>query len=111
MNEVIETLSNAFKELRSDRGGREYYIRSEECESAEREMDIAEQAFEECRDRLAETDQETLSSYLDAMARYHFEEEQRAYSQGMADAALLMDGLGLLRHGTRATDILERIRK
>ena len=110
MNEVMDTLTAAFKELRSDRSGREHYICTEECLEAEKDMAEKEKAFEVCQEQFSEEQRQCLTSYLDSMARYHFEEEQRAYMQGMVDAVLLLGGSGLLKHDSNVEEIIDRIR-
>lgn len=111
MNEVFETLSGVFESLRNDTGGREYYIQSEECKIAEKKMNAAEKAFDACREKLPESDYESLTEYLDAMAHYHFKEEQRAYYQGLVDGVMITDGLGLLRENKRVKEFLDKIAK
>ena len=109
MNEFMDVLATAFKELRSDRGGRKFYVRSSECQEAEKDMEEKENGFALCSKQLSEEQHQCLTSYLDAMARYHFEEEQRAYTQGMVDAVLMLDGLGLVKCDSSIDEIIKKI--
>lgn len=109
MNEVFETLSSAFESLCNDRGGREYYVQSEECRDAEKVMNALEKEFDACKKTLPEDMYDCLTEYLDAMAQYHFKEEQRAYYQGLVDSVMIMGGLGLLRENIRVKKILDKM--
>ena len=40
---------------------------------------------------------EFLENYMDIVDHAHFQEEQRAYYQGMVDAMQIFDGLGILK--------------
>ncbi len=46
MNEVFETLSNVFEELRSESEDREYSVQTEETKAASRELKKKQKAFE-----------------------------------------------------------------
>lgn len=93
MNEVFETLSDVFEELRSESEDREYSVQTEEAKAASRELKKKQKAFEAYLTKLSKVDREFLEDYMDAVDHTHYKEEQRAYYQGIVDAIQILDGL------------------
>jgi hypothetical protein len=85
MNEVFETLSDVFEELRSEAGEREYSVQTEDVKTAGRELKKKNREFEKYLSNLSASDREFLEDYMDAVDHVHYKEEQRAYYQGLVD--------------------------
>ena len=49
---------------------------------------------------------EFLEDYMDIVDHAHFQEEQRAYYQGMIDAIQIFDGLGILKKRNKVKELL-----
>ena len=97
MNEVFETLSDVFEELRSESEDREYSVQTEEAKAASRELKKKQKAFEAYLSKFAERGQGVLEDYMDAVDHAHYKEEQRAYYQGFVDSIQVLDGLGIIK--------------
>ena len=85
MNEVFETLSDVFEELRSESEDREYSVQTEEAKAASRELKKKQKAFEAYLSKLSKEDREFLEDYMDTVDHAHYKEEQRAYYQGIVE--------------------------
>ncbi len=101
MNEVFETLSDVFEELRSESEDREYSVQTEEAKAASRELKKKQKAFEAYLSKLPKGDREFLEDYMDAVDHAHYKEEQRAYYQGFVDSVQVLDGLGIIKKRIR----------
>jgi len=111
MNEVFEILSSVFEELRSESGNREYSVKMEKAEKAERELKRKNKAYEKYLLNQSEKDREFLESYMEVVDHAHYEEEQRAYYQGLVDGIQILEGLGIIKKGIKVKELLERIRE
>lgn len=58
MNEVFETLSDVFEELRSESEDREYSVQTEEAKAVSRELKKKQKAFEAYLSKLPKEDRE-----------------------------------------------------
>ena len=101
MNEVFETLSDVFEELRSESEDREYSVQTEEAKAASRELKKKQKAFEAYLSK--------LPGYMDAVDHAHYKEEQRAYYQGIVDAIQILEGLGIIPKTAKVRELLRRI--
>lgn len=93
MNEVFETLSNVFEELRAEARKREYSIQTEEAVNANATLKRENEAFQKWFSSLNDEDRTCIENYLNAVEHAHFQEEQRAYYQGMVDVIQILMGL------------------
>ena len=94
MNEVFERLSDVFEELRSDAGEREYSIQTEEAKKADKELKKENREYEKFLSDLSTEQRNFLEKYMDIVDHAHFQEQQRAYYQGIVDAVQILAGLG-----------------
>ena len=90
MNEVFERLSDVFEELRSDAGEREYSIQTEETKKADKELKKANREYEKFLSELSAEQRNFLENYMDIVDHAHFQEQQRAYYQGIVDAVQIL---------------------
>ena len=109
MNEVFETLSDVFEELRSESEDREYSVQTEEAKAASRELKKMQKAFEAYLSKLPKEDREFVEDYMDAVDHVHYKEEQRAYYQGIVDAIQILEGLGIIPKTAKVRELLRRI--
>lgn len=111
MNEVFETLSDVFEELRSDDQEREYSVQTEDAKKANQELKRKSKAYEKYLSRLSAEDREFLEGYIDTIDHAHYKEEQRAYYQGIVDGIQLLEGLGIIQKSAKVKELLEKISK
>ena len=111
MNEVFETLSDVFEELRSESEDREYSVQTEEAKAASRELKKKQKAFKAYLSKLPKEDRELLEDYMDAVDHAHYKEEQRAYYQGFVDSVQVLDGLGIIKKRIRIKEFLQKFSK
>ena len=95
MNEVFEKLSDVFEELRSEADEREYSIQTEETKKADKELKKANREYEKFLSELSAEQRIFLENYMDIVDHAHFQEQQRAYYQGIVDAVQILAGLGI----------------
>lgn len=111
MNEVFERLSDVFEELRSDAGEREYSIQTEEAKKADKELKKENREYEKFLSDLSTEQRNFLENYMDIVDHAHFQEEQRAYYQGMVDVMQIFDGLGILKERNKVKEVLMHIKE
>lgn len=109
MNEVFETLLGVLEELRSESGGREYSVQTEDAQKAEQELKKKSRAYEKFLLSQTEKDRRFLEDYMEALDHAHYKEEQRAYYQGIVDAIQILEGLGMIPRTAKVKKLLERI--
>lgn len=109
MNEVFETLSDVFEELRSESSDRKYSVQTEDARKAEKELKNKNKVFEKYLNELSENDREFLEDYIEAINHAHYQEEQRAYYQGMVDSIQILEGLGIIQKSIKVKELLKRI--
>lgn len=108
MNEVFETLSGVLEELRSESGGREYSVQTEDAQKAEQELKKKSRAYEKFLLSQTEKDRRFLEDYMEALDHAHYKEEQRAYYQGIVDAIQILEGLGMIPRTAKVKNCLRR---
>ena len=96
MNEVFEKLSEVFEELRSEADEREYSIQIEETKKADKELKKANREYEKFLSEISAEQRNFLENYMDIVDHAHFQEQQRAYYQGIVDAVQILGGLGIV---------------
>ena len=107
MNEVFETLSDVHEELRSETGGREYSVETEDAKKAGQELKKKSRAYEKFLLSQTEKDRKFLEGYMEAVDHAHYKEEQRAYYQGFVDSIQVLDGLGIIKKRMRIKELLK----
>ena len=111
MNEVFETVAEVLEELRSEAEEREYSVHTNESENAAKELKKANQEYEKLLAEISGEQRELLEKYMDIVDHAHFQEEQRAYYQGMVDVMQIFDGLGILKERNKVKEVLMHIKK
>ena len=111
MNEVFETIAEVFEELRSESGEREYSVQTKESEKADKKLKKANREYEKLLTEISAEHKEFLENYMDIVDHAHFEEQQRAYYQGMIDVIQIFTGLGIIKVNSQVTELLSHIRK
>lgn len=106
MNEVFEKLSEVFEELRSEAGEREYSIQTEEAKKADKELKKANREYEKFLSELSAEQRIFLENYMDIVDHAHFQEQQRAYYQGIVDAVQILAGLGIVKESVKVKELL-----
>ena len=69
------------------------------------------EVFETVAEVLEELRRELLEKYMDIVDHAHFQEEQRAYYQGMIDAIQIFEGLGILKKRNKVKELLMHTEK
>lgn len=111
MNEVFERLSNVFEELRSETEEREYSIQTEEAKKADKKLKKANQEYERFRSELSDEQSNFIENYIEIVDHAHFQEEQRAYYQGMVDVVQVLSGLGMIKESSKVKEIMNTMQK
>jgi flagellar motility protein MotE (MotC chaperone) len=111
MNEVFETIAEVFEELRSEAGESEYSVQTKESEKADKELKKVNREYEKLLTEVSAEHKQFLEDYMDIVNHAHFQEEQRAYYQGMVDVMQIFDGLGILKERNKVKEVLMHIKK
>ena len=111
MNEVLETIAEVFEELRSEAGEREYSVQTKESEKADKELKKVNREYEKLLTEVSAEHKQFLEDYMDIVDHAHFEEQQRAYYQGMIDVIQIFDGLGILKERSKVKELLTSMKR
>ena len=111
MNEVFEKLSDVFEELRSEAVERVYSIQTEETKKADKELKKANREYEKFLSELSAEQRIFLENYMYIVDHAHFQEQQRAYYQGIVDAVQILAGLGIVKESVKVKELLNTIMK
>ena len=111
MNEVLETVAEVLEELRSEAEDRDYYVHTNESENADKALKKANRDYETVLAELSAEHRDFFENYMDIVDHAHFQEEQRAYYQGMVDVMQIYDGLGILKERNKVKEVLMHIKK
>ena len=111
MNEVFETIAEVFEELRSEAGEREYSVQTKESEKADKELKKVNREYENLLTEVSAEHKQFLEDYMDIVDHAHFEEQQRAYYQGMIDVIQIFDGLGILKERSKVKELLTSMKR
>ena len=109
MNEVFETLSDVFEELRSEAGEREYSVQTEKSVNANAILKREQEVFQNWFSTLSDEDRICIEKYLNAVEHAHFQEEQRAYYQGIVDTMQILIGLSIVKKRDEIENLLNKI--
>ena len=99
------------EELRSEAEEREYSVHTNESENADKALEKANREYETVLAELSAEHREFFENYMDIVDQAHFQEEQRAYYQGMVDVMQIFDGLGILKERNKVKEVLMHIKK
>ena len=111
MNEVFETIAEVFEELPSEAGEREYSVQTKEAEKADKKLKKANREYEKLLTEISAEHKEFLENYMAVVDHAHFEEQQRAYYQGMIDVIQIFDGLGILKERSKVKELLGSMKR
>lgn len=111
MNEVFETVAEVLEELRSEAEEREYSVHTNESENADKALKKANREYETVLAELCAEHRKFFENYMDIVDHAHFQEEQRAYYQGMVDVMQIFDGLGILKERNKVKEVLMHIKE
>ena len=75
-------------------------------ENAAKELKKANQEYEKLLAEISREQRVLLEKYMVIVDHAHFQEEQRAYYQGMIDAIQIFDGLGILKKRNKVKELL-----
>ena len=104
MNEVFETVAEVLEELRSESGEREYSVCTKEAKNAAKELKKANQEYEKLLAEISGEQRELLEKYMDIVDHANFQEQQRAYYQGIVDAIQILAGLKIIKENDKIKD-------
>ncbi|MFR5296209.1 MAG: hypothetical protein ACLTF6_16155 [Clostridium sp.] len=107
----IETVAEVLEELRSEAEEREYSVHTNESENADKALKKANREYETVLAELSAEHREFFENYMDIVDHAHFQEEQRAYYQGMVDVMQIFDGLGILKERNKVKEVLMHIKE
>ena len=105
------SVAEVLEELRSEAGEREYSVCTKEAKNAAKELKKANQEYEKLLAEISGEQRELLEKYMDIVDHAHFQEEQRAYYQGMIDAIQIFEGLGILKKRNKVKELLMHTEK
>ena len=111
MNEVFETVAEVLEELRSEAEEREYSVHTNESENADKALKKANREYETVLAELSAEHRDFFENYMDIVDHAHFQEEQRAYYQGMIDTIQIFEGLGILKKRNKVKELLMHTEK
>ena len=100
-----------FEELRSDAGEREYSIQTEEAKKADKELKKKTGNMKNSYLTFLQSREIFLENYMDIVDHAHFQEQQRAYYQGIVDAVQILAGLGIVKESVKVKELLNTIMK
>ena len=109
MNEVFKKVEEILEELRCEAEEREYFVQTEQAEKAAQELKKVNREYEKILIEMPEEYRIFLEKYMDIVDHANFQEQQRAYYQGMIDAIQIFEGLGILKKRNRVKELLIHI--
>lgn len=108
MNEFYEAVSNLLEEMRCDSEEREYTVKPEEWKEAEKNLKEIQKNLAIHLEKLPECEQNFWNKYIDQLEHFHYEEEQRAYYQGMIDGIEFLSNIGAIKKSTNVKRMIEK---
>ena len=108
---IREKIEDNPSKLRSDAGEREYSIQTEEAKKADKELKKENREYEKFLSDLSTEQRNFLENYMDIVDHAHFQEQQRAYYQGIVDAVQILAGLGMVKESVKVKELLNTIMK
>ena len=86
-------------------------MQTEEAVNANATLKRENEAFQKWLSSLTDEERTCIENYLNAVEHAHFQEEQRAYYQGMVDVVQIFIGLGVIKKRDEIEALLNRIVK
>ena len=86
-------------------------VHTNESENADKALKKANRKYETVLAELCAEHREFFENYMDIVDHAHFQEEQRAYYQGMVDVMQIFDGLGILKERNKVKEVLMHIKE
>lgn len=108
-NQVWEKVILFLKELRCEDIKRKSIIHLDSCQREKKDLEMFRKMWEREEKNLSETQQKTISNYIEQMQAVSFEEQQEAYCQGIIDCIQMLSGLGLLQTDGKIRHAVEKI--
>ena len=84
---------------------------TEETKKADKELKKANREYEKFLSELSAEQRNFLENYMDIVDHAHFQEQQRAYYQGIVDAVQIFAGLGIVKESVKVKELLNTIMK
>ena len=78
---------------------------------ADKELKKANREYEKLLSELLAEQRNFLENYMDIVDHAHFQEQQRAYYQGIVDAVQILAGLGIVKESVKVKELLNTIMK
>ena len=101
MNEVFKKVEEILEELRCEAEEREYFVQTEQAEKAAQEL---KKVNREYGIEMPEEYRIFLEKYMDIVDHANFQEQQRAYYQGIVDAIQILAGLKIIKENDKIKD-------
>jgi predicted RNA binding protein with dsRBD fold (UPF0201 family) len=108
MNEFYEAVSNLLEEMRCDSEEREYTVETEEWKTAGKSLKQIQKRLPSHLEKMSEREQDFWKKYLDQLEHFHYEEEQRAYYQGMMDGIEFLSNIGAVKKSTNVKKMIDK---
>ena len=108
MNEFYEAISNLLEEMRCDLGEREYTVQPEEWKEARKNLNQIQKRLPIHLEKLSDVEQDFWNKYLDQLEHFHYEEEQRAYYQGIMDGVEFLSNIGAIKKSANVVKMIEK---
>lgn len=97
MNEVFKKVEEILEE-------REYFVQTEQAEKAAQELKKVNREYEKILIEMPEEYRIFLEKYMDIVDHANFQEQQRAYYQGIVDAIQILAGLKIIKENDKIKD-------
>lgn len=104
MNEVFKKVEEILEELRCEAEEREYFVQTEQAEKAAQELKKVNREYEKILIEMPEEYRIFLEKYMDIVDHANFQEQQRAYYQGIVDAIQILAGLKIIKENDKIKD-------
>ena len=83
----------------------------QETKKADKELKKENREYEKLLSELLAEQRNFLENYMDIVDHAHFQEQQRAYYQGIVDAVQILAGLGIVKESVKVKELLNTIMK
>ena len=108
MNEVFKKVEEILEELRCEAEEREYFVQTEQAEKAAQELKKVNREYGKILIEMPEEYRIFLEKYMDIVDHANFQEQQRAYYQGIVDAIQILAGLKIIKENDYINKIIDR---
>ena len=83
-------------------------VQPEEWKEAEKNLKQIQKKLPLHLEKIPEREQNFWNKYLDQLEHFHYEEEQRAYYQGMMDVVEFLINIGAIKKSTNVKRMIEK---